>query len=134
MGYNYPGRETFFGFMIFVGTDIVNLTRFARALERWGERLTARLFTQGELDRAEGAHRTRELAGNFAAKEAFLKALGTGLAEGIRWQDVELVRDERGAPSYSLSGKAAGLFAGNSAVSISHDGDYIIAVCVLEKK
>lgn len=121
-------------FMIFVGTDIVNLPRFARALERWGERLTTRLFTQGEIARAEGAHRTKELTGNFAAKEAFLKALGTGLTGGIRWQDVEIVRGERGAPSYSLSGKVAGLFNGNSAVSISHDGDYIVAVCVLEEK
>lgn len=120
--------------MIFVGVDIVNLTRFARALERWGERLTRRLFTRGELSRAEGKHRTRELAGAFSAKEAFLKAIGTGLANGLRWQDVEVVRDERGAPSYSLSGKAAESFRGSATLSLSHDGDYAIAVCVLEKK
>jgi len=120
--------------MIAVGADIVNLPRFARALERWGERLTRRLFTQGELARAEGAHRTKELAGDFAAKEAFLKALGTGLAAGIRWQDVEVIRDELGAPSYSLSGKAAEIFRGETALSLSHDGDYAIAVCVLEEK
>ncbi len=120
--------------MILVGVDIVNLPRFARALERWSERLTRRLFTDGEIARAEGAHRAKELAGDFSAKEAFLKALGTGLAEGIRWQDVEVVRNELGAPSYSLSGKAAQLFRGRSALSISHDGDYVIAVCILEEK
>lgn len=120
--------------MIAVGVDIVNLPRFARALERWGERLTRRLFTRGEVSRAEGAHRAKELAGVFSAKEAFLKAIGTGLAAGIRWQDVEVVRDERGAPSYSLSGKVAELFRGEAALSLSHDGDYVIAVCILEER
>ncbi|MGC8894538.1 MAG: holo-ACP synthase [candidate division WOR-3 bacterium] len=119
--------------MLRIGTDIVNLPRFARALERWGDRLTQRLFTRGEIARAEGAHRLKELAGDFAAKEALLKAIGTGLADGIRWQDVEVVRDMLGAPSYSLSGKAASLIRGEFALSISHDGDYVIAVCILEE-
>ncbi|MEO0192000.1 MAG: holo-ACP synthase [candidate division WOR-3 bacterium] len=119
--------------MLRVGADIVSLPRFSKALKRWGQRFTKRLFTQGEVARAEGAHRVKELAGAFAAKEAFLKALGTGLAEGIRWQDVEVVKDRLGAPSYSLSGKAAELFKGRSALSISHDGDYVIAVCILEE-
>jgi len=118
--------------MIAVGVDIVNLPRFARALERWGERLAHRLFTDGELARAEGVHRAKELAGDFAAKEALLKALGTGLSGGIRWHDVEVVRDKRGAPSYSLSGRAAQVLRGKAALSLSHDGDYVIAVCVLE--
>jgi|YNPBryantNP2012_1023418.scaffolds.fasta_scaffold24130_2 holo-[acyl-carrier protein] synthase len=119
--------------MIAVGVDIVNLPRFARALERWGNRFAQRLFTEGELARARGPSAAAELAGNFAAKEALLKAMGTGLTQGISWRDVEVLRDARGAPRYSLSGRAADLFRGRSALSISHDGDYAIAVCILEK-
>jgi len=122
--------------MIAVGVDLVNVPRFAKALARWGDRLKTRLFSPAELADYCGRedYNNENLASVFAAKEAFLKALGTGLADGISWHDVQVVNDPAGAPGYAISGRAGELFRGNSALSLAHEGDYAIAVCVLEKE
>ena len=71
------------------GLDVVEIARIERALERRGDRFARRLFAAGELEAVAQARRTAPLlAVRFAAKEAILKALGTGLAEGIRWHDI----------------------------------------------
>ncbi len=76
------------------------------------------------------------LAARFAAKEAFLKALGTGLRDGLSWQQIGVVRDQLGCPSLDLSGRAAELLAARGAsrahLSFSHDGDYAVATVILE--
>ncbi|HXF96542.1 MAG TPA: holo-ACP synthase, partial [Gemmatimonadales bacterium] len=88
-----------------VGVDLVDVARFRRALETWGERLTRRLFAESELADCRGRSRPAEgLAGRFAAKEAFLKALGTGLAGGLRWREVVVARDAQGRPRLELAG------------------------------
>jgi holo-[acyl-carrier protein] synthase len=73
-----------------LGIDLVELPRVARALERWGERLVAKLMDPGEADRLppSGEERTRALALAIAGKEATSKALGTGWSWGVRWRDV----------------------------------------------
>lgn len=114
-----------------VGVDIIGVQRVARALERWGDRFLQRVFTEGEL--AACGHRVDSLAGRFAAKEAVLKALGTGLDQGICWRDVEIVRDSLGL-SVRLHGRAReqALRLGLTewTVSISHSDGFAAAVAV----
>ncbi|HUX07867.1 MAG TPA: holo-ACP synthase [Acidobacteriota bacterium] len=120
-----------------VGIDIVEIARISRARGRWAGRFLRRLFTHRELDYClASANRDHRLAARFAAKEAAFKALGTGLAAGCRWHDVEVVPDERGAPALELSGAAADIASRRgvrrSFVSLTHAAAYAAAVVVLE--
>ncbi|HEY3190740.1 MAG TPA: holo-ACP synthase [Solirubrobacteraceae bacterium] len=93
-----------------LGTDLVEIERFRLALARRTS-LPDRLFTPGEQDYAYGQHDpVHSLAARFGAKEAAMKALGAGLG-AFRFRDVEVVRDESGAPALSLHGAAADLAA-----------------------
>ena len=85
------------------GVDMVSIPRFARALERHGERLLARVFTPGEVALCGG--QVASLAARFAAKEAVVKALGTGIGP-VTWREVEVLREENGAPRLVLHGAA----------------------------
>ena len=114
-----------------VGVDIVSIARVERALARWGGRFLARVYTPRE--RAECGTRVESLAARFAAKEATLKALGTGLDKGISWRDVEILgRGE--APRLHLHraardrAKRLGLTAWT--ISLSHEGGLAVAVVV----
>jgi len=116
-----------------VGADLVEVRRIARlAAEPTG--LTG-VLTTAELATCRGRPRPAEhMAGRFAAKEAVLKALGTGLADGMRWTDVEVVNDAHGRPEVVLHGAAAALAAANGLaavdVSISHTADLAMAQAV----
>ena len=115
-----------------IGTDIVAIERFQRFLDTGNTGVIERIFTVAE--RATCAARKDAascLAGRFAAKEAFLKALGTGLRSGISWHDMEVVNDVLGKPELMLSGKA-GLKC--VLLSLSHDGGSAIAMVILESK
>lgn len=121
-----------------VGTDLARISRFEGVLAARKTALLERLFTDGERDyclpkKTAAAH----LAARFAAKEAFLKALGLGLRDGISWQDMEVRRNALGRPSLHLTGRAAEICAarGISAnhLSYSHDGDYAVATVLLEQ-
>ncbi len=120
-----------------LGTDLVRVERFRRFVLEGKAALLERLFTEGErrycLAKRDPAP---FLAARFAAKEAFLKALGLGLRDGISWQDMDVVRDNLGKPSFALTGRAQAICneRGIDAVylSYSHDGDYATAIVVLE--
>jgi holo-[acyl-carrier protein] synthase len=86
-----------------VGVDLIEIDRVRRALERYGDRFLARIYSARERDRYRG--RVQELAARFAAKEATMKALGTGV-NGIRWSDIEVLPNERGKPILVLHGTA----------------------------
>lgn len=121
-----------------LGNDVARISRFRRFVEGGKQALLERIFVAGELDYALAkADPAPHLAVRFAAKEAFLKALGLGLRCGISWQDVQVVRNELGRPGIVLSGRAAELFrsAGHSSIhlSCSHDGDYAFATVILER-
>lgn len=89
------------------GIDLVEVARIARLLADHAERFRARCFTEAELAyAASGRRETEHLAARFAAKEAVLKALGTGLRHGIAWTDIEVVRDGAGRPAITLRGEA----------------------------
>ncbi len=89
------------------GIDLVEVERVARLVAAHGARFLERVFTPGEREHGAGSRRHAEhLAVRFAAKEAVLKALGTGLAGGIAWVDVEVTRDAEGRPGVRLHGAA----------------------------
>ena len=118
-----------------IGTDIADLKRMANAVER--EAFLTRVFTPEEIAYCESKMKgkTASYAGRFAAKEAIMKALGTGLREG-RLVDIEIVNDELGAPVASLTGgfavRAEALGVKKIWISISHSQEYATAQCVLE--
>ena len=88
-----------------LGVDITEVDRMDAAIERRGRPLLERLFTPSEIAYCEKhRHRAERFAGRFAAKEAAMKALGTGWARGVRWVDIEVVREPSGKPTLKLSG------------------------------
>ena len=89
--------------MLTTGVDIIEIPRIKQVLDRYGQRFLKRVFTSDEITYCRG--RAPNLAGRFAAKEAAMKALGTGV-RGVSWKDIEVVRAESGAPSVTLHGRA----------------------------
>ena len=114
-----------------VGVDMIEIGRVEGVLERHPERFLRRVFTPEEAAFCRG--RVRELAARFAAKEAVMKALGTG-ARSFAWRDIEVLPDRRGKPLVYLAGgaerRAAEIGLGAIDVSLSHLDDFAIAVVV----
>lgn len=116
-----------------VGVDVIEVERIREAVERFGERFLKRVFTSVELDYC---FRMKDpyvhLAGRFCAKEAFAKALRTGIGRGVTWRQIEVRNEPSGAPYYALYGKARELLGRrNALLSISHTRQVAVAVCVL---
>jgi len=127
----------FLGVIYGIGIDIVKIERFKRALERWGDRLSTRVFTPQELSICHAkAQPSRHLALRFAAKEAFLKALGIGMFQGVAWNDIEIVNDPSGRPHMNVRGEAEAICRKKGIteifVSISHEAEYGVAYVLLE--
>ncbi len=125
--------------MIFgVGTDIVQISRVKDMLERHAVGFVARVFSDSEAAAAAGrADRTQHLAGRWAAKEAFSKALGTGIGESCRWRDIIIENDPGGKPSLTAVDTTAETLrrlAGDARIhlSISHETEYACATVVIE--
>lgn len=122
-----------------IGTDIVATERFQRFIDTGNSAIIERLFTPAERSWC-GKRKDAAccMAARFAAKEAFLKALGTGLRDGISWLDMDVLNDALGKPELILSGKAAEQFQFNGLthmhLSLSHDGGNAIAMVVLESR
>ncbi len=120
-----------------IGTDLVRISRIEDLLRRYGERFTGRVFTGDEI--IECSARPRPAAAfalRFAAKEAFSKALGTGMRQGVAWRDIETVSLPGGRPQLGVYGKAGRLCEERGIsffhVSLSDEGAYGSAVVVLE--
>ena len=91
-----------------IGSDLCNISRVEKTLERYGDRFIQRCFTQVEQRKSEGrAQRAASYAKRFAAKEACSKALGTGLNHGVYWHDMGVVNLPSGKPTMKLTGGAA---------------------------
>jgi len=119
-----------------IGTDLTRIGRFEKFLKE-KKAVLERLFTDSEREYAMAKKfPAPHLAARFAAKEAFLKALGLGLREGISWHDMTVELDVLGKPSLVLSGRAQEIFIERNYstlhLSYSHDGDYAFATVVLE--
>lgn len=118
-----------------IGTDIVKVARIRAAFEKYPGRFRDRIFTRPEVDFCETlADKFPSYAGRFAAKEAFSKALGTGLRGAIGWAEITVLDNERSRPGISVTGKAAAILGPRRVhLSISHLDDYATAVVVIEE-
>lgn len=120
--------------MLAVGVDIIEITRIGQTFQRWGDRFLRRIYTEGEIRYCRG--RAPQLASRFAAKEAMMKALGTGI-RGVGWKDIEVVRSRGGPPSISLQGRGARIAESQGvydiALSLSHSREYAVASVVINK-
>ncbi|MFH1383194.1 MAG: holo-ACP synthase [Chloroflexota bacterium] len=114
-----------------VGVDIIEIERIEQAVARWGQRFLHRVYTATELKLCR--QKAARLATRFAAKEAVMKALGTG-ARGISWREIEILSDLRGKPLVYLHGKAQNratdLGLGPLSVSLSDSEQYAVAFVV----
>ena len=117
-----------------IGTDVVELDHFSHVLEHASPGFLQRLFTEREIEYCERFRdKTASYAAIFAAKEAFLKALRTGLAPGIAWTDVEIEHEESGAPSVIAHRRCAELLGrGRCHVSLTHSRRTAAAAVVIE--
>lgn len=117
--------------MLIAGVDIIEIPRIKRVFERYGERFLRRVYTDREIAYCRG--RAPQLASRFAAKEATMKALGTGV-RGIRWRDIEVVRGRGQAPRIELHGTAQAradrLGLTDIALSLSHSREFAVASVV----
>jgi len=119
------------------GVDIAEVPRIRKTIQRFGGRFLHRIFTEGEINYCERkARRFESYAARFAAKEAGMKALGTGWSRGVRWRDIEVVRPKGQRPTIQFHGKAAEiankLGARNIALSITHTAEQALAHVILE--
>jgi holo-[acyl-carrier protein] synthase len=119
------------------GLDIAEVPRIRETIGRFGDRFLRRVFTEGEIRYCERkARRFESYAARFAAKEAGMKALGTGWSRGVRWRDIEVVRPKGQRPTIQFHGEAAAvaarLGAKNIALSITHTSEEALAHVILE--
>ena len=121
-----------------IGIDLAEVPRIREAIERHGKRFIDRVFTPREIAYVESkANRFERYAARFAAKEAGMKAIGTGWRRGVRWQDFEVANLPSGKPTLLLHGVAADVAArleiSNIALSITHTAEQGLAIVILEK-
>jgi holo-[acyl-carrier protein] synthase len=119
------------------GIDIAEVPRIAESINRFGERFIHRVFTEGEIRYCDTkGNRFERYAARFAAKEAAMKALGTGWNNGVRWRDVEVVREPGQRPTIKFHAKAAEVAARlktkNISLSITHTAQQAMASVILE--
>ena len=118
-----------------IGNDIIEIGRIERTIERYGQKFLDRIFTQNEQQYClMHAKSSRNFSGRFAAKEAVVKAIGTGIREGISWLDIEITNDELGKPVVHLSDRLnQRLPDSHILISISHSHNYATAVAIHTK-
>ena len=119
------------------GVDLAEVSRIRHAVERYGQRFIGRIYTPGEIAYVERkANRYERYAGRFAAKEAAMKAIGTGWKRGVRWQDFEVANLPSGRPTLRLHGEAARiaerLGVKSVQLSITHTAELGMAHVILE--
>jgi holo-[acyl-carrier protein] synthase len=119
------------------GIDLAEVDRIRAAIERHGERFVKRVFTRGEIAYVERkANRFERYAARFAAKEAGMKAIGTGWRKGVGWQDFEVANQPGGRPALLLHGVAAEVASGLGVqrihLSLTHTEEHGMAFVILE--
>ncbi|MEA1936058.1 MAG: holo-ACP synthase [Thermodesulfobacteriota bacterium] len=123
-----------------IGIDLVEIHRIEEILKRWGKKFTSKIYSEGEIEYCRNrSHPAIHYAARFAAKEAFLKSVGVGLAGGIRLKDIEVLSNQQGKPDLKLHNKAKTILNRHGDIpavhlSITHTSKYSAAVVVLEKR
>jgi holo-[acyl-carrier protein] synthase len=120
-----------------LGADITEVDRIQGAIERQGERILRRIYTAAEIAYCERfKNKYERYAGRFAVKEAAMKALGTGWSRGVRWVDIEVVREKGGKPVLALAGEAKKIAermgVKNIAITITHTEKQAMAQVIFE--
>ncbi len=120
-----------------IGSDLVKIERIEKLAERYGDRFLERIFTKNEISYASAKARPAlHFAARFAAKEAFVKALGSGLRQGINWSDIEIINDDLGKPQFKLydNARLVSQKLKNPAawLTLSHEQEFALAFVVLE--
>ncbi|MBU1299149.1 MAG: holo-ACP synthase [Bacteroidetes bacterium] len=117
-----------------IGIDVVEIMRFKKSVNDYGNRFLEKVFTKTELQYAQSKKEfVQHLAARFAAKEAVAKAISTGWSSGFRWKDVEVTNDSSGKPAIILTGKMKELLTGQKVlISISHSESVVIAFVIIE--
>ena len=123
--------------IIGMGVDITEVDRIRAAIEKRGQAFLRRIYTPKEIAYCERfKNKFERYAGRFAVKEAAMKALGTGWQHGVRWVDLEVVRERSGKPTLSIVGEAGKiaerLGVKHIAVSITHTADQALAQVIFE--
>lgn len=124
--------------IIGMGIDSVQSKRMKEMLLKWADRVENRVFDEEELEYSKSREASHlHLAARFAAKEAFFKALGRGLSEGMTWTDVKVINDERGKPHIRLERRAKEIAdqmgVATIHLSLTHTDESAMAVVILEK-
>jgi holo-[acyl-carrier protein] synthase len=119
-----------------IGIDVVQISRMREVISRWDERFLHRVFTDGEIAYCRARRDpVPHFAARFAAKEAGLKALGTGLRLGVHWRELEVVRERGQAPTLILRGRSDEICRARGGrrmlLALTHDGDYAVAQAML---
>ncbi|OGC23754.1 hypothetical protein A2291_05155 [candidate division WOR-1 bacterium RIFOXYB2_FULL_42_35] len=113
-----------------IGIDIIEISRIKEAVEKYGDKFLSRVYTPQEIAYCKSLNQYRypELAVRFAAKEAYSKAVGTGIGAEVKWTEVEIINNELGKPHIAVKGKVLE----NVHVSLSHSRDSAVAQVVIE--
>ncbi|TFH02478.1 MAG: holo-[acyl-carrier-protein] synthase [Calditrichales bacterium] len=120
--------------IVSIGVDICEVKRIRSIDEKSGQRFLQKVFTAHEISYCENkVNKHTSLAARFAAKEALMKAIGTGLRDGLQWKDTEVRNDPLGRPYFHFYGKVAKLISGRSVfLSLSHTDENAIAYVLIE--
>jgi len=119
------------------GLDIIEISRIKHSMQKYSGKFEERVFTSKEIDYCRSkADPSKHFAARFAAKEAVLKSLGTGMAQGITWKDMEILNRESGQPVLKLTGRGRHIFDALNLkdihISITHDKSYALAQAIAE--
>ena len=131
--------DSIYPMIVGTGIDIAEVDRIEQCIARFGTRFTERVFTPDEIRYCESkANKAERYAARFAAKEAGMKAIGTGWSRGVRWRDIEVQRLPGGRPTLAFHGKAGEFFtrlgAENAHLSLTHTKGMAMAVVILESQ
>ncbi len=119
------------------GVDLIEISRIKNSIQKYSGKFEERVFTSKEIDYCRSkADPFKHFAARFAAKEAVLKSLGTGMAQGIAWKDMEILNRESGQPVLNLTGRGRHIFDALNLkdihISITHDKSYALAQAIAE--
>ena len=121
-----------------IGSDLIEIERVRRSLDRVGDRILQRVYTPGEVEycRRKMHNAAESFAARFAAKEAAAKALGTGIAQGVAWTEIEVRRAPGQRPTLHFTGRAAdradGMGVRQAHLTLSHSREVALAMVALE--
>jgi holo-[acyl-carrier protein] synthase len=123
--------------IIGVGTDLIEISRIAKSIDRYGDHFLHRVYTAGEITYCSRKKQSAEsYASRFAAKEAAAKALGTGISQGVSWREFEVTRQPGMRPEIHFHGRAAriaqSLGVRHASLSLTHSRDLAMAYVMLE--